>query len=74
MTSGRSTDWFCIDAITGANPPPDFISSPILIQTKWEQGINASGYDEKREGEKHKREETGSENRRYVPVRSQQSP
>lgn len=55
MTSGRSTDWFCIDAITGANPPPDFISFPIPIQAKWEQGFNASRVT-RRKGGKHKRE------------------
>jgi len=45
------SDWFSIDAITEANPPPDFISSSILIQIKWEQDFKASRYEEKRQEE-----------------------
>jgi len=53
MTLGRFTDWFYIDAITGANPPPDFISSPISIQANENKVLTRVAT--KRKGEKHKR-------------------
>lgn len=40
MTSGWSTDCFCIDAITGANPPPDFYLVPAPTQAKWDNEIS----------------------------------